>query len=196
MNRIRLGLTAAILLAGGGLSARAQTTPPAMPGAQVRITHSASAARLPGELIAVSPLRGELIAVSPDTLWLLAKSTLLRIPSRDIRQVDVKVRPIGAEGILLWGAIGGAVSGVALYGACASYTDDCGAVLPVTVLVWGLWSGLWAAVAGSAYAPHSPDWFGRSELRAFARFPQGLPSAFDPVWLRATPDTTAGSRHP
>lgn len=68
-------------------------------------------------------------------------------------------------------------------------------VLPAVLLTWGLWSGIWAGVAGSAYSTYAPDKF-HSDLRAFARFPQGLPRPFDPSWLRFAPPDTSRTERP
>src|SRR5574341_50310 len=180
MTPLRREALVAALLVGGGTPAQGQAPP--VYGAQVRVTSCGSVARL----------RGELIAVTVDTVWLWHDARLMGVPSNEVLRVQVKRRPIGAGGITLWGLIGGAASGLALTGACAAYEGgDCGAVFPAVLLTWGLWSGIWAAVSGSAYSSYSPERF-QSDLRAFARFPQGLPSPFDPAWLRAPPPPDTG----
>lgn len=179
------------LLPGGALLALALLGPWARAGAQDRPTGHRVRVTQPGSL---SRLRGELIAVSLDSLWLLRDSTLVAVPTRNLARVEVKRRPMGAGDIMLWGVIGGAVSGAALTAACASYTDGCGAVLPAIVLTWTLWSGLWATVTGSAYQSY-PAVRVQRDLPAFARFPQGLPDRFRPRSPPAAPADT-GVRGP
>lgn len=167
MNAIGMRLLFAASLLGLAGDAAAQDGPQL--GKQVRVTR-------PGHLPA---LRGELIAVSLDSLWVLGDSRLLAVPSREVLRVEVKRRPMGGGQVMLWGLIGGAISGAALTGACASYTGGCGGVLPGVMLTWAVWSGLWAAVAGSAYKSYPASAL-QTQVPAFARFPQGMPHAFGP----------------
>lgn len=167
-----------LVLAGAWADAGAQSRPL---GGRVRVTQSGSLPRL----------HGELIAVSLDSLWLLRDSTLVAIPTRDMIRVEVKRRPMGGGQIMLWGLIGGAVSGAALTAACASYTDGCGSVLPAVMLTWTLWSGIWAAVSGSAYQNYPVEHL-QTNLPAFARFPQGLPDGFHLGQPRSVPSDSSG----
>ena len=87
--------------------------------------------------------------------------------------------PLGAANVGMGGVVGGGLSAVGMGVACASYEEgDCGAVFPGVLATWALWTGLWAAVAGSPYESFQRERFATA-LRGYARFPQGLPEPLD-----------------
>lgn len=130
---------------------------------------------------------GELIAASNDSVWVLADTGLVVIPARQIQRVFVKRVPIGTQGVLVWGLIAGVTSGVLLNAACEGDPSlDCSGVFLASALVWAGFGTFWALIAGPAYKGYwSPEF--NTQLRKFARFPQGLPQPFEPQSLAPVP---------
>jgi hypothetical protein len=127
-------------------------------------------------------LKGELLAVDRDSIWVLYgpqhERLLARVPLAEVSEVRVDRGGMGPGAALAWSLIAGVVSGAALQSACSSVGGDCGEVLPITLLVWGLVGATSAASLQSTRyqtLPPEPD-----SLRARARFPQGLPPGFPP----------------
>lgn len=134
----------------------------------------------------VRAVKGELLAVGADRLWLLADTALLDPRISEVARVRIKRHPFTGSTMLVWGAIGAVTTGIALTAACASLGDDglggCGLVLPVFGLSWMVVAGVSSLfTAPSAYKTFRPGQI--DDLRAFARFPQGLPEGVDPSQL-------------
>ena len=125
-----------------------------------------------------SSVSGELIAVSADSVWVLAHLGLLTVPLAQVDAVRVTRHGFTAGKALLWSAVAGTISGLALAAACGAADEgDCAGVFPSVLLTWGIVGGISAAtVSGSARLR-----LGRTEwerLRPYARFPQGIPEQF------------------
>ena len=126
-----------------------------------------------------SSVSGELIAVSADSVWVLAHLGLVTMPLTQVDAVRVARHGFTAGKALLWSAVAGTISGVALTAACgaAGEGSDCAGVFPSVLVSWGIVGGIAAAtVSGSAHQR-----LGRTEweqLRPYARFPQGIPEQF------------------
>ncbi|MDH4043090.1 MAG: hypothetical protein OEY20_09370 [Gemmatimonadota bacterium] len=119
-------------------------------------------------------IQGELIAVSPDSLWLLQSSTTIAVPLAEVGGVQMRRFHSGASAALIWGLVGGLVSGGLLTAACATVEDaSCGGVMAFSLITWGLWGGIGAATLGSSSTRTLPP--SEGALRGYARFPQGLP---------------------
>lgn len=128
-------------------------------------------------------IRGELIAVSPDSLWVLHNSALTVLPLSDVGAVQMRRFRANASTALIWGLVGGLVSGGLLTAACASVEDaECGGVMVFSLVTWGLWGGLGAATLSSSSTRSLPP--AEGTLRGYARFPQGLPPDLDRSVLR------------
>lgn len=182
MTATRIGALVVAIVAATPLESGAQDIPPR--GWPVRIQRADTSAET----------RGELIAVSADTLWVLADSQLVSVPTTFVWRVLVKRRPIGAKGIGWWGLVGGTISGLGLMAACGSYDGggDCGGVLVGTVFIWAAWTGIWAAIAGSEYSG-IPRPVLETQLKPFARFPQGMPPGLEPSALVTPKPAVPGS---
>jgi hypothetical protein len=119
---------------------------------------------------------GELLAIDQDSIWLLQPHGLASGPLSEVAQVRVDRGGMGASGALLWSLIAGVVSGAVLSRACSSVEGaDCGGIFVLSVGLWSL-VGLVSApsLQNARYqtlTSPQPD-----ELRARARFPQGLPA--------------------
>ena len=123
-------------------------------------------------------LKGELVAVSVDSLWVLANSALVSAPLARVVRVRVKRHSLGGGAALAWGIAGGVVTGGLLTAACSSVADDCGGVFAVMAVSWLVFT----AIAAPSMESSSRIDFRRSQwqdLRAHARFPQGLPVNVD-----------------
>jgi hypothetical protein len=145
-------------------AAPAQRMSPAF-GGQVRVSFAGQPAR-----------SGELVAIDKDSIWLLQPHGLASVPLSEVAQVRVDRGGMGASGALLWSLIAGVVSGAALSRACSSVEGaDCGGIFVLSVGLWSL-VGLVSApsLQNARYqtlTSPQPD-----QLRARARFPQGLPA--------------------
>ena len=124
--------------------------------------------------------RGELLAVTADTLWWQGEGPAgQRTASSltEITRLEVRMHDWDAGRIFRWSAIGAGVTSLAMTAACASIDEDtdCWPVPLVTVGAWGLvgliFGGIVAGTSGRDVLP-IPD-----EVRAYVRFPQGLPEA-------------------
>ena len=164
--RIVVAIAAVVLSAR---PAAAQERDPDVLGSQVDVSlTSGSRARL----------KGELVAVSADSLWVLADSALVSAPLASVFRARVKRHSLGGGAALIWGVVGGVVTGGLLTAACSSVADDCGGVFPAMVVPWLLF----VAISAPSMESSSRIDFRRSqwqELRAYARFPQGLPVNVD-----------------
>lgn len=158
-------LLAAALMAAAPLGrVRAQALPPVL-GSAVDVQGRTG-----------NRLRGELLATTRDTLWVLGANGLVATPLASVLRVRIPYTGgVSRSKVGLWGLVSGITTGVLLTGACATVEDaDCAGVLPATLLVWGIVTGVSVALAGQpSAAEFRPTQF--EALRAYARFPQGLP---------------------
>jgi hypothetical protein len=124
-------------------------------------------------------LGGELLAVQPDSMWIMVKGAGRAIPLAGLRTVQVRRRGLDAGAILTWTAVGGAVTGAVLAAACASVASEgdisCNSIFVSTLVVWGVFGGGVALLAGSPHRQLPPE---PAVLAPYARFPQGLPRGF------------------
>jgi len=123
-------------------------------------------------------LNGELLAAERDSLWILRPGGGVNVvPLSAVSGIRTRQRGMTAGGVFLWSLIGGAISGGALAAACSSVdgAENCGVVVPATLLAWVVVGGLAAAVtsSGSRSVHLEVD-----AIRPYARFPQGLPAGF------------------
>jgi hypothetical protein len=136
-----------------------------------------------GRLSSIYPVQrpassGELIAVNADSIWLLRRDSLLAFGMAGIRGVEVQRHRFTAKRTLLVSVVAGVVSGAALTLACSSVEDaeGCGGVFPAMVVATTALGGVLAIGANASskfyFAPH--QW---SDMRGFARFPQGMPDS-------------------
>ena len=133
-------------------------------------------------------VQGELIAVDADRVWVLERGAVREVPRSSIREAAVRRRSITSRQALTWAAIGGAIMSVGLTVACSSVEGNgsCGGVGAFVAAHWAVTGALAAATAESSsqqkFPPPKLD-----ELRAYARFPQGMPAGLDPRSLRPVP---------
>jgi hypothetical protein len=124
-------------------------------------------------------LRGELLAVSVDSLWIVGPTTLTALPLADLAGVQVRRFRSGASTALVWGLLGGLLSGGLLTAACSTVNEGggCAGVMVFSLITWGLWGGVGAAtLSGSSVRTLPPT---EPALGPYARFPQGLPPGVD-----------------
>ena len=119
---------------------------------------------------------GELLAVSADSVWIAQRSGNVSIPLGEVRRVNVRMGHLTRGDAVVYGAGVGLAAGVAMLSACSQVEGaECSGVLPI-FLVSGL---LWGVIAGASFDASSHKRFSRQQwdaLRAYARFPQGLPA--------------------
>jgi hypothetical protein len=131
-----------------------------------------------------SSLKGELLAVGPERLWILGPDGVRGVPLAEVGQARVRLHGLDGRKAGLWAIVGGIVSGAALTLACASVegNSNCGVMLGVAAIGWGLIGGPAAASLGksSQLRVRGPDF---EPLRPYARFPQGVPEGLDPAVL-------------
>lgn len=126
---------------------------------------------------------GELIAVTGDSLWLMADSVLVGFSGANVRKIDVRRHRMGGGRTLTWMALAGGGTGMALLLSCESYNAmpdeggaECGPVFPAAFLSFMAAGGLFAL--GNEYSSkHHLSARDTERLRAYARFPQGLPDS-------------------
>lgn len=131
-----------------------------------------------------APIQGELIAASADSVWVLQGSALRSVPLKSLKRVEYRRFDSGASTAWTWGLVAGVVSAGALYAACSSVegTDNCGILFPTILAPWVLWAGVGAATLDGSSREDLPTT--AETLRAYARFPQGLPAGADGTTLR------------
>ncbi len=158
-------------LMGAGLAGpiAAQRQRDLLYGAQVRVLPRSSGG---------PPVTGELVAVSDDTLWMLAGPRLVALPMPQVAQVRIDRRTPGAGRAWAWALIGGAVTGGALTAACSSVRKNCGGAFALSVALF-LVPGAIAAASLDHARYQTLDRPEPGQLRARARFPQGLPPGVD-----------------
>ena len=174
---VPLAVVMTLSLADAAMPSRAQVqaapTAPVRPASDLPVRGRETDLRVGGQGVS-----GELLAVSVDSLWLLTREgSVQAVPVRPYFSVRVRRHGFGASQTALWIAIGAAVTGLALSTACGQVEDaECGGIFPGVGLSWAL-VGLPFGYALARSAHHRlPSTDG--ELRAYARFPQGLPEGF------------------
>ena len=118
-------------------------------------------------------MKGELIAVSTDSVWVLRGLELLTAPVARVSLVRIKRHKLDGRAGLIWTLIGGVVTGGLLTAAC-----ECGDMFPRVMLWWGVIGGLSALSLEASSRQDFRPWE-YDLLRAYARFPQGLPERYD-----------------
>lgn len=127
-------------------------------------------------------LQGELLAANADSLWILTQNGLRSMTMNDISQVRIDRRKLGAQMAWIWSLGAGALSGALLSAACSSVTTGCGGVFIGTMGLWALYGAISApSMQRVRYQTISDPRlnFRWQELRARARFPQGMPEERD-----------------
>jgi hypothetical protein len=128
--------------------------------------------------------KGELLAIDQDRIWLYAKDGVREFETATVREVRVERHGEGTT-VRRIGLIGGLVSAIALTVSCSSVEGNDGAsCAAVGAAVGGVW-----ALTG-LLTSHGLDKSAQlrvpaadSSLRAFARFPAGLPKQVRPESL-------------
>jgi hypothetical protein len=134
-------------------------------------------------------VKGELLAVENDHVFVLERGAGVRTVAREeIESVRVELHELGAAQAGAWTLLGGLVTGGALALACSSVedADNCGAAFAGTLVLWTV-IGVPATLnlAKTSGLVVKPD--GLDKLRAYARFPQGVPQGLDPTGLARAP---------
>ncbi len=124
-------------------------------------------------------IKGELIAVGTDRVWVLRGLELLTAPIARVSLVRLKRHKLDGTAGLIWTVVGGVVSGGLLTAACSSVDGtECGGVFLGVMSWWGVLGGLSAlSLEASSLQDFRPGEY--EGLRAYARFPQGLPEYYD-----------------
>lgn len=140
-----------------------------------------------------SSVSGELIASNSDSIWLLRNGAVTSYSSANVRAVDVERHGLDGRKTLVWMTLAGAATGSALTIACNQYNSDpqesnadCSGVLPGTLLFFAALGGIFAVSNdySSMYHLVPQD---TNRLRAFSRFPQGVPDSLRTLRLLTLP---------
>jgi hypothetical protein len=133
--------------------------------------------------------RGELLAVQDGRIWLRTKDGVREMEAASFREVQVQRHGYGGGSARRLGLIGGLVSAIALTASCSSVdgngTGGCaavGAAIGGLLAVTGVLSSM--SLDASSRAHMAPD---DLSLRAYARFPAGLPKDVPPASLAPGP---------
>jgi hypothetical protein len=122
--------------------------------------------------------KGELLAAGADSIWLLRGDTIVSVATTHIRNVEVERHSFTGRRMMGIMAGAGLVYGIALGVACSSYEGggDCGSVALGTMALYVGAGSVWAlsTMYSSKYRFSPSRW---DEIRAFARFPQGIPDS-------------------
>lgn len=128
---------------------------------------------------------GELLAITDDSVWVLAAraSGPTALARSSVRNATVH-RGAGVGNLAMRGVLFGVVSGLGMYGACASLSGDdaatgCSGVVVTSTFIAGmlglLAAGSMEAARDLAVADVTP-----AALARFARWPQGRPQMGTP----------------
>ena len=139
--------------------------------------------------------RGELLAAQDGRLFLRTKDGVRDFDAAAVREVRVERHGV-ARSTRRFALIGGAISFVALTASCSSVEgNDAGGCAAAGGLIGGLTmlTGVLSSMAMESHAEArlSPS---REELRAFARFPAGMPREIPPEWLSRPPGKAERAR--
>lgn len=132
-------------------------------------------------------VRGELLAASPDSVWLMRDSAMVAYPTSTLLGVNVKRHDLGMRRTLTTMAIAGVLFGGAMLSACNAYNampdeadTNCGDTFPTGFLLFLAGGVLYGAIneysSKHHLAPRDTE-----KLRAFSRFPQGLPDSLNRI---------------
>lgn len=128
-------------------------------------------------------ITGELIAVRGDSIWLLKDGQLRSFAAIGVSMLDVERHSFDGRKTLRWNAITGLVTGSALLVACSLYNNKdgsksygCPLVVPVSVALFSVLGSVFALTNDHSSMYHLVP-ADTLRLRAFARFPQGLPDS-------------------
>jgi hypothetical protein len=127
--------------------------------------------------------KGELLAIDQDRIWLYAKGGVREFETATVREVRVERHGEGTT-VRRIGLIGGLVSAIALSVSCSSVRNDdesCAAVGMAFGGVWALTGFLTSRGLDKSAQLRVPAADG--SLRAYARFPAGLPKDVRPESL-------------
>lgn len=133
--------------------------------------------------VAAPTTTGELVAVTRDSIWLMRDSTLLVFASPAVRRVQVQRHQYDAKRTMLWMAIAGGTTALALTTACSSYEssaegsgDSCVQVFPAVLATFAIAGGLFS-LFNHASSRHNFTADQVDAMRPYARFPQGKPDS-------------------
>jgi predicted neutral ceramidase superfamily lipid hydrolase len=124
---------------------------------------------------------GELLAATADSIWLMREARISSYGSEKVRKLNVERHKFDGKRSMLVSVLSGVATGTALAIACNRYeatsqdnSTECTAVIPATALVFAIPGALFALSNNYSSMYHLvPSDTGR--LRAYSRFPQGLP---------------------
>ena len=145
--------------------------------------------------------QGELLAITGDTLWVLQRDSLRAEVLAPGQWVQVQRHDFGMRRTMKWMGITGLATGVSLMIACSSYesSDDgggdnssCIAVLPASAIFFGV-AGLLFGAGNQYSSSHRFTAADTARLRAFSRYPQGLPDSVRALRLQMVPVTRRDS---
>jgi hypothetical protein len=149
-------------------------------------------ARVPGASVRVilhggAELRGELLAVEEQRVWVMdAADTTASASLTRIREVRVQRHQWSARRVFQWTAVVGGITSAGMFLACTQEAET-GECVGITVT----WAAAWAAVGGISGLLIRPSLHLRpaqgEQLRAYARFPQGLPEGYLPLQRTDSP---------
>lgn len=167
MSRVRVLLALTLLATAGPLDG--QSAEKRFTGVQVRLTTAPDSRET----------RGELLAVAGDTLWIASPHSEYPAPFRfaDVSNARARTHEAGSGWTMKRVLLGWGLTSAGLMAACVQETSGCIAVPLVVAVPWSIIGGLaaWGNERGT-WRRFPP---GRlSELRPYARFPQGLPEGF------------------
>jgi len=120
---------------------------------------------------------GELIAVSAESVWVAPGAEIVSVPWSRVGRLQVRLSNVNGGGAMAYSVVMGLLTGGALFAACSQVEDtECAVVLPGVLGMWLLLGALSAMTieSSSQKALGAAQW---EALRAYARFPQGLPDS-------------------
>ncbi len=137
-------------------------------GAWIRITFDSGTSR--------HEIEGELLAAEPDTVYVLTGESVVAFPGDAIRHARVAWFESGAGNLAAW----------TLLGSLATLSN--GYISGLTMPLWVLTGSLaTSAQSRSPLVDYRPDRGTLLSIRAYARFPQGLPAGLDRSTLLGRP---------
>lgn len=119
---------------------------------------------------------GELMSADSNSIWLLQGDSLNEYSLASLRRVQIPRHSFGVRQTIYAGVAVGAGTGLLLTLACSQVEDAaCVFVLPVITGFGGILGALFAVFNdySTVYRLNPSDW---QTIRAYARFPQGLPA--------------------
>jgi hypothetical protein len=163
------GLVLLMVASALGPGLQAQQAGTRVHGAQVRVISFQGA-----------ELRGELLGLEDQRLWVMDRANIAAsLNLAQVHEVRIQRHQWSAGQIFRWTAWAGGITSLGMFAACTSLeaSGDCASVAIA-------WAAAWAAVGGISGLLARPSLRvgpGQTEqIRAYARFPQGLPQNFPP----------------